>query len=69
MADLFYLSDEQWAVIEPFMPRVQPGPERKDDRQIVKKRWNGTPDRRAIRTPSQAGYGAAELIRRSALAS
>ena len=35
MADLFWLSDEQWAVIEPFMPRDQPGPERKDDRQIV----------------------------------
>ncbi len=35
MADLFWLSNEQWAVIEPFMPRDQPGPERKDDRQII----------------------------------
>jgi len=35
MADLLWLSDEQWAVIEPFMPRDQPGPERKDDRQII----------------------------------
>ena len=35
MADLFWLSDEQWAVIEPFMPRNQPGPERKDDRRII----------------------------------
>ena len=35
IADLFWLSDEQWAVIEPFMPRDQPGPERKDDRQII----------------------------------
>ena len=35
MADLFWLSDEQWAVIEPFMPEKQPGPERKDDRQII----------------------------------
>ncbi len=35
MADLFWLSDEQWVVIEPFMPRDQPGPERKDDRQII----------------------------------
>ena len=35
MADLFWLSDEQWAVIAPFMPRDQPGPERKDDRQII----------------------------------
>ena len=35
MADLFWLSDDEWAVIEPFMPRNQPGPERKDDRQII----------------------------------
>ena len=35
MADLFWLSDEQWAVIEPFMPRNQPGPERQDDRRII----------------------------------
>jgi len=35
MADLFWLSDEQWAVIGPFMPKDQPGPERKDDRQII----------------------------------
>lgn len=35
VADLFWLSNEQWAVIEPFMPRNQPGPERKDDRQII----------------------------------
>ncbi|WP_339164093.1 IS5 family transposase [Methylobacterium bullatum] len=35
MADLFWLSDEQWAVIGPFMPVNQPGPERKDDRKII----------------------------------
>src|SRR4051795_370913 len=35
MADLFWLSDAQWAVIEPFMPCNQPGPERKEDRQII----------------------------------
>ena len=35
MADLFWLSDEQWAVIEPFMPRNQPGPEREDDWRII----------------------------------
>ncbi|MFC6776920.1 IS5 family transposase [Methylobacterium gregans] len=35
MADLFWLSDEQWAAIEPFLPRNQPGPERKDDRRII----------------------------------
>ena len=35
MADLFWLSDEQWVVIEPFMPKNQPGPERRDDRQVI----------------------------------
>jgi transposase len=35
MADLFWLSEAQWAVIEPFMPRNQPGPEREDDRRII----------------------------------
>ena len=35
MTNLFWLSEEQRAVIEPFMPRDQSGPERKDDRQII----------------------------------
>jgi transposase len=35
MTDLFWLSDAQWAVIEPLMPRNQPGPERKEDRQVI----------------------------------
>ena len=35
MTDLFWLSDAQWAVIEPFMPRNQPGPERKEDRRVI----------------------------------
>ena len=35
MADLFWLSDAQWAVIEPFLPKNQPGPERRDDRQVI----------------------------------
>ena len=35
MADLFWLSDEQWAMMEPFMPVNQPGPERVDDRQTI----------------------------------
>ena len=35
VTDLFWLSDAQWAVIEPFMPRNQPGPERKEDRQVI----------------------------------
>ncbi|MCJ2022155.1 YdaU family protein [Methylobacterium sp. E-065] len=29
--------------------------------RCVKRRWNGTPDRRAIGTPSQAGYGTVRL--------
>ncbi len=35
MADVFWLSNAQWAVIEPFMPKNQPGPEREDDRRII----------------------------------
>ena len=35
MAEVFWLSDEQWAVIEPFMPKNQPGPERQDDRRVI----------------------------------
>jgi transposase len=32
---LFWLDDRQWAVIEPFMPRNQPGAHRQDDRRII----------------------------------
>jgi transposase len=32
---LFWLDDKQWAAIEPFMPKNQPGARRKDDRQII----------------------------------
>ncbi len=35
MADLFWFSDEQWAVIGPFMPHNQPGAVREDDRRIA----------------------------------
>lgn len=35
MADLFWLSDGQWAVIEPFMPINQPGARRVDDRKTI----------------------------------
>ena len=35
MADVFWLSDAQCAVIEPYMPRNQPGPEREDDGRII----------------------------------
>jgi transposase len=32
---LFWLSDEQWAVMEPFMPKNQPGARRQDDRRVI----------------------------------
>jgi len=33
--NLFWFSDDQWAKIEPHLPRNQRGPERKDDRRIL----------------------------------
>jgi transposase len=53
MADLFWLSDEQWAVLEPFMPKNQPGARRVDDRRVISGivhvlktggRWRDCPD-------------------------
>ena len=35
MSALFWLSDEQWAVIEPHLPRNQPGARRVDDRRVI----------------------------------
>ena len=35
MADLFWLSEEQWAVIGPHLPRNQPGARRVDDRRVI----------------------------------
>lgn len=32
---LFWFTDEQWAKIEPHLPKVQPGPHRHDDRRIL----------------------------------
>ena len=32
---LFWLSDEQWAAIEPHLPRNQPGARRVDDRRVI----------------------------------
>ena len=52
MAELFWLSDEQWAVISPFMPTNQPGARRVDDRRVLSgivhvlksgARWRDTP--------------------------
>ena len=35
MADVFWLSDDQWAVVGRFMPTNQPGARRADDRRVV----------------------------------
>ncbi len=35
MADLFWFSDEHWAVIAPFMPTNQPSARRVDDRRVL----------------------------------
>ena len=35
MAAEFWLSDEQWAALEPLLPKNQPGPSRTDDRRVI----------------------------------
>lgn len=35
MANEFWLSDRAWAVIEPLLPRNQPGARRVDDRRVI----------------------------------
>jgi transposase len=35
MARHFWLSDRQWAAIEPLLPRNQPGARRVDDRRVI----------------------------------
>ena len=35
MAREFWLDDEQWSVIEPLLPKNQPGAHRQDDRRII----------------------------------
>jgi len=35
MAGEFWLDDRQWAVIEPLLPKNQPGAHRKDDRRVI----------------------------------
>jgi transposase len=37
--NLFWFKEEQWAKIVPHLPRNQPGPERKDDRQDCPKEY------------------------------
>ncbi len=39
IADVLWISNAQWAVIEPFMPKNQPGPEREDGRRRYRERW------------------------------
>jgi transposase len=63
MVDLFWLSDARWAVIEPFMPRNQPRPEREDDRRLISSilhvltsgcRWRDCPSEYGPRTTVKA---------------
>jgi len=35
MGGLFWLSDDQWAAIEPHLPKNQPGARRVDDRRVI----------------------------------
>ena len=35
MREIFWLSDEAWAAIEPHLPKNQPGARRVDDRRII----------------------------------
>ncbi len=35
MGVLFWLSDEQWAAVEPHLPKNQPGARRQDDRRVI----------------------------------
>lgn len=35
MSKLFWLSDGQWAAVEPHLPRNQPGARRVDDRRVI----------------------------------
>lgn len=58
MADLFWLSDQQWALIEPLLPRLG-GKPRVDDRRVISGilhrfreglRWRAVPDAYGPRT-------------------
>jgi transposase len=35
MADEFWFDDEQWAKIDPFLPKNRPGAKRVDDRRVI----------------------------------
>ena len=62
MASEFWLSDMQWAAIEPLLPRNQPGARRVDDRRVISgiihvlkagRRWQDCP---ALYGPSTTVY-------------
>ena len=62
MAGEFWLSDTQWAVIEPLLPKNQPGARRTDDRRVISRivhvlkvgcRWQDCP---AVYGPSTTVY-------------
>lgn len=57
--ELFWLSDRQWARIEPLLPKVHTGPVRVDDRRVISGilfvsregcRWRALPDAYGPRT-------------------
>ncbi len=35
MEDVYWISDEAWAAIEPHLPKNRPGPQRVDDRRVI----------------------------------
>lgn len=58
MANLFWLSDNQWRAIEPHLPKNQPGAKRVDDRRVISGIFHVLKSRcRWIDCP--AGYGSA----------
>ena len=52
MADLFWLRDEQWAVIGRFMPTNRPGAWRVDDRRVISWHHPRAQERRTSATVS-----------------
>lgn len=59
MSDLYWLSDEAWAVIEPHLPHGEPGARRVDDRRVISGilhvlksgcRWRDAPSQYGPRT-------------------
>ena len=57
MADNFWLNNKQWAAIEPHLPMVHSGPERKDDRRVISGRLSIVCARAAggVRFPTDTG--------------